>query len=86
MLGTFTGEIIRLISNIRLKHGQSAVTFEGCGRLSLTHEFSNIADIIHIDLSDIKSLEGKYYTADLFVKVYMFLFLFIRVSVYHFGI
>jgi hypothetical protein len=57
-LGTFTGGIIRLISDIRLKNGRDAVNQRGCGRFVLADDLSDIADITHIDLSDITSLEG----------------------------
>jgi len=57
-LGTFTGGIIRLISDIRLKHGSHAVNLSGCGRFMLADDLSDIADIMHIDLRDIDSLEG----------------------------
>ena len=56
--GTFTGGIIRLISNIRLKHGRDAVKLSNCGRFVLANDFSDMADIAHIDLSGIGSLEG----------------------------
>jgi hypothetical protein len=58
LLGTFTGGIIRLISDIRLEHGRGAVNFSGCGRFVLAENLSGIADITHIDLSGIGSLEG----------------------------
>jgi hypothetical protein len=57
-LGTFTGGIVRLISDIRLKHGRGAVNLGGCGRFVLADDLSDIADITHIDLSGIGSLEG----------------------------
>jgi len=57
--GTFTGEVIRIISNIRRKHGRDAVDLDDCGRFVLADDLSDIADIAHIDLSDISSLEGK---------------------------
>ena len=57
-LGTFTGGIIRLISDIRLKHGRGAVDLSGCGRFMLADDLSDIADITHIDLSGIDSLKG----------------------------
>ena len=57
--GTFTGEVIRIISNIRRKHGRDAVHLMGCGRFVLADDLSDITDIAHIDLSDISSLEGK---------------------------
>jgi hypothetical protein len=60
LVGVFTAEIIRYISNLRLKHGQAAVNLQGCGRFVLTEDFSNIADITYIDLSGIDSLEGTF--------------------------
>ena len=59
LAGTFTGEVIRIISNIRRKHGRDAVDLDDCGRFVLADDLSDIADIAHIDLSDISSLEGK---------------------------
>ena len=56
--GTFTGVCIRLISGIRLKHGQKAVNLERCGRFVLADDLMDIADLTHVDLSGIKSLEG----------------------------
>jgi hypothetical protein len=60
LVGTLTGEIIRLISNIRSKHGHDAVNLDGCGRFVLANDLSDIADITHIDLSGIESLKGTY--------------------------
>jgi len=57
--GTFTGEMVRIISNIRREHGQGAVNLDDCGRFVLADDLSDIADITHIDLSNIRSLEGK---------------------------
>jgi len=57
--GTFTGEIIRLISNIRREHGQDAAKLDNCGRFVLADDLRGIADLTHINLSGIKSLEGK---------------------------
>jgi hypothetical protein len=57
-LGTFTGGIIRLISDIRLKHGSDAVKLSEYGRFVLADDLSDIADMTHIDLSGISSLEG----------------------------
>ena len=58
--GTFTGGIIRLISNIRLKHGRDAVDLNHCGRFVLAADLSDMADMTHIDLSGIGSLEGAW--------------------------
>jgi hypothetical protein len=57
-LGTFTGGIIRFFSDIRLKHGSHSVNLGNCGRFVLADDLSDIADITHIDLSSISSLEG----------------------------
>ena len=56
--GTITGAFIRLISDIRKTHGHDAVNLKGCGRFVLAEDLSDIADIAHIDLGDIGSLEG----------------------------
>ena len=57
-LGTFTGGIIRLISDIRLKNGSGAVNLSNRGSFVLADDLSDIADMAHIDLSGIGSLEG----------------------------
>ena len=59
LAGTFTGEIIRIISNIRRKHRRDAAKLNDCGRFVLADDMSDIADITHIDLSGISSLGGK---------------------------
>ena len=59
LAGTFTGEIIRIISNICREHGQGAVGLDECSGFWLADDLSDIADITHIDLSNIRSLEGK---------------------------
>jgi len=59
LAGTFTGEMVRIISNIRREHGKGAVKLDDCGRFVLADDLSDIADITHIDLSNIRSLEGK---------------------------
>jgi len=56
--GTFTGPVVRFISDIRKKHGHDVVSLKGCGRFDLADDFSDIADIAHIDLSSIGSLQG----------------------------
>jgi len=56
--GTFTGSVVRLISDIRAKHGKDAVNLHSCGRFELAENPSDISDITHIDLSGIESLEG----------------------------
>ena len=59
LAGTFTGEIIRIISNICREHGQGAVGLDECSGFWLADDLSDTADITHIDLSSISSLEGK---------------------------
>ena len=39
-------------------HGRNAVNLENCGKFVLTDDLSDIADMTHIDLSGIGSLEG----------------------------
>ena len=56
--GVFTGKIIRLISDIRAKHGKDSVNLENCGKFTLAEDLSEIKDITSIDLSGISSLEG----------------------------
>jgi hypothetical protein len=67
-LGTVNGGIIRLITDIRLKNGRGAVDLSGCGRFMLADDLSDIADITHIDLSGIGSLEGTCVSACVFLK------------------
>ena len=56
--GVFTGAIIRLISDIRAKHGKGSVDLRGCGKFTLAEDLSDIKDITSIDLSSINRLEG----------------------------
>ena len=56
--GVFTGAIIRMISNMRAKHGKNSVNLLGCGEFTLAEDLSDIKDITSIDLSNISSLEG----------------------------
>ena len=56
--GVFTGKIIRLISDIRAKHGQDSVNLRGCGKFTLAEDLSDISDMTSIDLSRINSIEG----------------------------
>ena len=56
--GVFTGKIIRMISDIRAKHGQDSVKLYGCGKFTLAEDLSDISDMTSIDLSSIDSLEG----------------------------
>ena len=56
--GVFTGKIIRLISDIRAKHGEDSVNLEECGKFTLAEDLSDISDMTSINLSSIGSLEG----------------------------
>ena len=56
--GVFTGAIIRMISDIRAKHGTDSVDLRSCGKFTLAEDLSDIEDITSIDLSHIASLEG----------------------------
>ena len=56
--GVFTGAIIRMISDIRAKHGTGSVNLNYCGKFTLAEDLSDIKDITSIDLSNIRSLEG----------------------------
>ena len=56
--GDFTGAIIRMISDIRAKHGTHSVNLRGCGKFTLANDLSDIKDMLSIDLSNITSLEG----------------------------
>ena len=56
--GVFTGAIIRMISDIRAKHGKDSVSLYNCGKFTLAEDLSDIKDITSIDLSNISSLEG----------------------------
>jgi len=49
---------VRLVSDIRAKHGKGALRLKGCGRFVLADNLSDIAEITHVDLSGISSLEG----------------------------
>ena len=55
--------MIRLISDIRFKHGHDAVKLNNCGRFVLANDLSDIADMTHIDLSNIDSLEGASFSS-----------------------
>ena len=57
--GDFTGAIIRMISDIRAKHGKDSVNLEKCGKFTLAEDLSDISDMTSIDLSSINSLEGR---------------------------
>ena len=59
--GCFNGGVFRIISDIRLKHGPNAVNLDNCGKFVLSDDLSDIADMTHIDLSGINSLEGRCY-------------------------
>ena len=62
--GVFTGKIIRLISDIRAKHGQDSVNLESCGKFTLAEDLSDISDTTNINLSSINSLEGRCCSAE----------------------
>ena len=55
--GVFTGKIIRLISDIRAKHGKDSVNLENCGKFTLAEDLADISDMTSIDLSSINSLD-----------------------------
>ncbi len=57
--GVFTGKIIRMISDIRAKHGKDSVNLKNCGKFTLAEDLSDISDMTSIDLSSIYSLEGR---------------------------
>ena len=56
--GVFAGKIIRMISDIRAKHGKDSVNLENCGKFTLAEDLSDISDMTSIDLSRINSIEG----------------------------
>ena len=56
--GVFTGAIIRMISDMRAKHGKDSVKLDNCGKFTLAEDLSDIKDMTSIDLSSISSLEG----------------------------
>jgi hypothetical protein len=51
---------VRWLSDMRATHGKGAVILKGCGRFELAEaeDLSVIADMTHIDLSGIDTLEG----------------------------
>jgi hypothetical protein len=49
---------MRWLSDMRTTHGKDAVIIKGCGRFELAEDLSDIADMTHIDLSGIDTLEG----------------------------
>ena len=57
--GVFTGPIIRMISDMRAKHGKGSVNLYDCGKFTLAEDLSDISDMTRIDLSGINSLEGE---------------------------
>ena len=61
----------RLISDILLKHGRDAFNLSKCGRFVLADDLSEIADMTHIDLSNIDSLEGASFSSS-FVLLFSF--------------
>jgi len=57
--GTFTGSIIRLISEMRSKYGKDSVSLNHCGEFNLASDLSDIADMTCVDLQCISSLQGN---------------------------
>ena len=57
--GVFTGKIIRMISDVRAKHGKDSFNLKSCGKFTLAEDLSDISDMTNIDLSSINSLEGR---------------------------
>ena len=54
---------MRWLSDMRATHGKGAVILKGCGRFELAEDLSYIADMTHIDLSGIDTLEGECWRA-----------------------
>ena len=88
--GVFTGKIIRLISDIRAKHGKDSVNLEHCGKFTLAEDLSDISDMTSIDLSRINSIEGgccleecsflRLRTSALFLEEFSFLRILLKLS------
>ena len=57
--GVCTGPIIRIVSDMRAKHGKDSVNLHNCGKFSLAEDLSDISDITSIDVHDINRLEGE---------------------------
>jgi hypothetical protein len=56
--GTIDGALLCLISGLRAKYGGEAVNLSGCGKILLSDNLSNVADLAEIDVGGIDSLEG----------------------------
>ena len=52
VIGEITGPTIRWLSGIKEKN------LKGCGKLTLASDLSDIADMTHVDLSNMNSLTG----------------------------
>ena len=52
VIGEITGPIVRWLSGIKQKN------LHGCGKLTLASDLSDIADMTHVDLSNMNSLTG----------------------------
>ena len=52
VIGEITGPIVRWLSGIKEKN------LNGCGKLTLASDLSDIADMTHVDLSNMNSLTG----------------------------
>jgi len=48
---------------MRTTHGQGAVILKECGLFVLAEDLSDIADMTHLDLSGIDTLEGECWRA-----------------------
>ena len=65
--GVFTGKIIRLISDIRAKHGKDSVNLANCGKFTLAEDLSDISDMTSIDVSGFTSLHVGSQSAFVFL-------------------
>ena len=52
VIGEITGPTVRWLSGIKEKN------LNGCGKLTLASDLSDIADMTHVDLSNMNSLTG----------------------------
>ena len=52
VIGEITGPTVRWLSGIKKKN------LNGCGKLTLASDLSDIADMAHVDLSNMSSLTG----------------------------
>ena len=65
--GVFTCKIIRMINDIRAKHGQYSANLEDCGKFTLAEDLSDISDMTSIDLSGFTSLHVGSQSAFVFL-------------------